>query len=159
MKKSLCIIGGIAALLIVFSVNFASAKTVDGMIIKKQWQKTGQHPATKKKAMAKKPAVETAPKQLQKAAPTPAPRMKFKYIQVQAPLPWYYNIWTLFLGGSGLFLLGGIIGRVLSFGPIPRRLEENVLHAEDAEEPVKEDWLKKFFGRFWKPRVSCQPAV
>jgi|GEM_PF-3290674 len=163
MKKML-VIGGIAALFIFSLVNFASAKTADGMIIKKQEQKTGKvtNKVAKKKAVAKKPVVQAAPKRLHQAAP--APRARFKYIKVQASTPWYFNIWTLFFGGSSLLLLGGIIGSI-SRARGERRAEEcpsqeeDVLETEKVEEPVKEDWLKKFFGRFWKPKASCQSAV
>jgi hypothetical protein len=47
------------------------------------------------------------------------PGVRVMYVNV-AVTPWYLNFWVLFFGGSALFLAGGIIGRFLSFGSIPR---------------------------------------
>ena len=152
MEKSFWIIGGIAVLFMLTSDAIASAKPANPTVAAKQEQRVGK---VAKKKVAAKPAVQAAPRQLHKAAP----RAQFKYIKVLEPLPLYANPWVLLMGGSFLFLLGGIFGRFLSFGPIPRKLEEHLSAEEKVVEPIAEGWLKKFFGKFRKTGISCQPAA
>lgn len=137
MKKIICVVG-VTVLFILTSGATASAKPADSAVAKKQEQRISKRHAARK-ASAKR-VVEAAPKHFQKKA---ASGIHFKYIKVKDPLPWYYNFWVLFMGGSMLFLAGGIVGRILSFGPIPREGEE----AEEGVGSTDNSRVKKFLRK------------
>jgi hypothetical protein len=142
MKRFFVILIAVAALFIFSSV--AIAQTNSAKPKKTRIATRGKvEAAPKRKTLVAQKRAVTAPKPVVQKAAVPKKEgrgTKVMYIKVVTPVPWYYNAWILLMGGSGILLLGALLGRLLKLGPIPRRSVENV-------EPGR---LKRFICRFKK---------
>lgn len=147
MSKFFSLLIAVAALIIFSSVAMAQTKATQpkkGRVVSRGIVETAPKrkvSAVKKVAPAPKPAI------LQKTRSAPVKKqagIKVMYVKI-AP-PWYYNAWILLIGGSILFLVGGLLGRLLKMGPIPRQAE-----AEQDEGQARESWLRRLFCKSDKP--------
>jgi len=117
MKKFICILGGVLVLLFLFTLPLAAQSSGQRIV------PTSEQKAAKKKAKGKTRVA------IKKTQPAKAVAAKAKRTRpVMKVWSWYYNPLAWMAVGFAL-LIGGVIGRFLGFGPIPR-LEEEVSEPE-----------------------------